>query len=729
MIRIPCKLIIALMLFSFITQKGIANENTITLEKIWNEQTFVPRGISLGKSMADGEHYTLVEDQHKINMYEYATGKLVRTIFNLEGLITNDEGDTPRIDNYYFDNDEKQILIAVNSESIYRHSSQSDFLIADIENNTITPLSENGKQRLATFSPNGQYIAFVRDNNIFLTSVKEQNEKQVTFDGKINHIINGTADWVYEEEFGFTKGFQWSPDSRKIAYYRFDESHVKEFVMLLYGSLYPQEYRFKYPKAGEENAHVSIHVYNLTTGNTLKLDTGEETDQYIPRIRWTRNADKIAVYRLNRHQNHLEILAFDVAGGNQYTLYEEKNKYYIDINDHLYFTKDGERFILSSEKSGYRHLYLYTIDGDEIGAITKGSWDINSFLGFDETRNLIYFTSYEQSPMQNHLYCIAPDGSEKKLLTPAEGWHSPSFSEGFRYFINNHTTINTPPVYSIHHSSGERINILEDNAELKEKLASHRFGDVTFMTVPGANGVELNTWILFPPDFDPDKEYPLFMYVYGGPDSQTVTHRWNTYNGAWFQMLAQMGYVVVSVDNRGTGARGEEFRKLTYMQLGKYETQDLIEAATFLGQLPFIDDNRIGIFGWSYGGYLSSLSLALGNDVFDAAIAVAPVTSWRFYDTVYTERYMRTPQENPEGYDNNSPINHVDKIRGAYLLVHGSADDNVHYQNTMEMADALIEANVDFDLNIYPNHNHGIFGGNARLHLYRLMTRFLEENL
>lgn len=703
--------------------------NPITLEKIWKQGYFSPQTIRMGKSMLDGEHYTLVENKFQINKYSYESGKFIETLADIRGIIVNESDETPPIDAYYFDSSENQLLIAVNTQSIYRHSSISDFYVFNVSEQTATPLSENGPQRLPLFSPDAARVAFVRDNNVYIKEPGQEDEVQVTHDGLNNHIINGTTDWVYEEEFGFTQGFHWSPDGRRIAFYRFDESDVKEFSMSLYGTLYPEEYRFKYPKAGEDNAVVSIHIFDLQTGQTLALDTGDEHDQYIPRIKWTADAEKLAVYRLNRHQNHLEILSFDVTSGEAQLLYEEKNRYYIEINDDLYFTRDGQSFFISSEKSGFNHLYRYDMNGNLLNPVTSGQWDVNAFLGLDEKNGIVYYTSHEQSPMENHLYSIGADGKSKRLLTHEEGYNQPSFSSNFLYFINNHTTINTPPVYSIHKADGSLVKILQDNSALETRLQQHNYGEVQFIEIPVADDVLLNSWILYPPGFDPDQEYPMFMYVYGGPGSQTVTHRWNTFNGAWFQMLAQMGYVVVSVDNRGTGGRGEEFRKMTYQELGKYETIDLIEAATWLGNQDYIDRNRMGIFGWSYGGYLSSLCLAKGADVFSAAIAVAPVTTWRFYDTVYTERYMRTPEENPAGYDNNSPINHADKIKGAFLLVHGSADDNVHYQNTMEMAGALIEADVDFEMMIYPNHNHSIVGGNARLHLYRLMTDFLTRKL
>ena len=723
------KKLLVLLIFSFLLVQFHSSFAQITLESIWKERTFVPRTIRLGKSMLDGEHYTRVENNYQISVYSYNTGEFVRTLLDIEGQLVDEVGETPRIDNYFCSSDEDKLLLAFNTESIYRYSSISDFFVYDIFEKTFTPLSENGRQRIPQFSPDGNKIAFVRDNNIFIADLNSGSEYQITNDGKYNEIINGTTDWVYEEEFGFTQGFQWSPDGKKIAYYRFDEKHVKEFNMLLYGSLYPYEYRFKYPKAGEENAHVSIQIYNVENGKSTKVYIGEEKDQYIPRIKWTSHPEKLAVFRMNRHQNHLEILLADAVSGATELMYEETNKYYIDITDDLTFLKDGKSFIISSENSGFNHLYHHNMDGTQIRQITQGEWDVNNFLGVDEENGLLYFTSFEESPMENQLYTIKLDGSNKVKLTQQPGWHSPSFSENFNYFINSFTTISTPPVFTVNRSDGSLLRLLQDNAQLKQTISDFNYVKPEFFNITAEDGTILNGWMMKPADFDPAKKYPLFMYVYGGPGSQTVTHRWNTFNGAWFQLLTQMGYIVVSVDNRGTGGRGEEFKKLTYQQLGKFEALDQIEAARKLSERSYIDGKRMAIFGWSYGGYLSSLCLALGADVFDAAIAVAPVTTWRFYDTIYTERYMRTPQENPDGYDNNSPINHVENIKGAYLLVHGSSDDNVHYQNAMEMAKELINADVDFEMMIYPNNNHGIAGGNARFHLYRLMTDFLERNI
>ena len=721
------QLLMSLFVF-FVSLSTVLAQQPISLEDIWRDRVFVPRTIRLGKSMNDGEHFTRLEGRSRINMYSYATGSFVRTLFDASQWPGEKALEKFGLDDYFFSSDEQKLLLAFNTRSIFRYSSESDFYVYDLAENVLYPLSQEGMQRLPQFSPDGSQVAFVRDNNIFLRDLGSAQETAITTDGLHNFIINGTTDWVYEEEFGFTQGFEWSPDGSSIAYYRFDESHVKEFNMLLYGELYPIEHRFKYPKAGEENAHVSIHVYHLSDGNTIAMDTGQNTDQYIPRIKWSRDPHKLAILRLNRHQNHLEILWADVRTGRTELLWEEQNKYYIEITDDLLFLDDGKTFIISSERDGFNHLYQFDLQGRLVRQLTNGPWDVRDFLGVDPKNKKLYYTSAEDSPMENHLYSIGLNGRNKQKLTQAPGYHSPAFSSGFKFFLNNYSTINQPPVFSVHDNRGREIRVLENNEALKQRLAEKGYVPAQFITIPVDEGEPLNAWIIFPPDFDENQKYPVLMYVYGGPNSQTVTDRWNTFNGAWFRMLAQQGYIVVSVDNRGTGARGEAFRKSTYMQLGKLEAWDQIAAAQYLATYPYVDKNSIAIFGWSYGGYLAALCLALGAEVFHAAIAVAPVTSWRFYDTIYTERYMRTPQENPAGYDDYSPLTHASKIKGSLLLVHGSADDNVHYQNTLEMIDALVEADADFELLIYTNYDHGIAGGNARLHLYRQMTRFLERN-
>lgn len=699
----------------------------ISLEDIYKDNIFRTKSIHGLRSMDDGIHYTTMEKGKYIIQYSYKTGEVVDTLFSID-----DHKSDTRFFSYTFSDDENRILVATERNQIYRHSFTAQFYVYDRSENSFTPLSDNGAQRLATFSPDGSKIGFVRDNNLFYKDLDSGREVQVTDDGKYNHIINGTTDWVYEEEFAFTQGFHWSPEGDKIAFYKFDESRVKVFHMNMFkNQLYPEDYAFKYPKAGEKNSIVKIFVYDLDNNETKEMDTGEETDQYIPRIKWTKENNTLCMIRMNRLQNHVEIMFADAQTGDSKVIYSEKNKYFIsEVNDNYpVFLEDGKHFVLFSEKSGHNHLYLYDIEGNLENQITEGDWSVTDFIGVDEDKNRVYYRSSEASPLKRHVYSIKLNGKRKKQITQKDGWNTADFSDGYKYFINYYSNANTPTEVTLHDKNGELIRVLEDNTEMKEKAEEYGFVDKEIIKVKTPSSKwDLNAYIMKPKDFDPDKEYPLFMYQYSGPGSQLVTDRWGGYN-AWFTMLTQKGYIVAVVDPRGTGARGEEFKKMTYEQLGKYETIDQIEAAQYFGGLDYIDENRIGIFGWSYGGFMAANCLFQGNDVFTMAISVAPVSNWRYYDTIYTERYMGLPQDNPDGYDNNSPINHVDKMKGEFLLVHGTGDDNVHFQNSIELSEELIQANKQFDQQFYPDKNHGIYGGNTRLHLFTKMTDFIEENL
>lgn len=700
----------------------------ISLEEIWASPIFNPKYLNNLESMKDGEHYTKIDSEkgvQQIAKYSYKTGEKVGSIVNDSDLIANGKEKNIRIDSYTFSDDESKILISTDIENIYRHSTIENNYIYHIESKKLEALSLAGKQRLASFSPSGDKVAFVRENNLFYKDLQSGKEVQITTDGKQNKVINGATDWVYEEEFGFAKAFSWSPDGNKLAYYRFDESEVKEFTLPMYGDLYPELYTYKYPKAGEKNALVTTHIYYLNSNESKKI-TALSDYEYIPRIKWA-NTEKLCVFTMNRHQNHLQLFLADGIN-NPEKIYEEKSVTYIDINDDLTFVQDGKAFIYSSEKDGYNHLYYRNVGSGKETQITNGKWEISKFYGFDEKSKTLYFQAGITSPINREIYASSLKG-KLKMISEKDGHNSAYFSQGFKYFINIHSTISQPYLITLNNSNGNLVRTLIDNKELAETLKTYEISDAEFFTLKTEDFTDLNYWIIRPLDFDPKKKYPVLMYVYGGPGSQTVENKWGSKNYLWYQHLASKGYIVVSVDNRGTGARGADFKKTTYKNLGKYEVQDQISAAKYFQKMPYVDATRIGIWGWSFGGYMTSLCMMKAADVFKTGIAVAPVTNWRFYDSIYTERFLQTPEENPEGYDLNSPINYAGNLEGNFLLVHGSADDNVHHQNAMELNAALVAANRTFDFMLYPNKNHGIYGGATRLHLFTKMSKFIFENL
>lgn len=698
----------------------------ITLENIQREGTFSARSVRGIVSMNDGEHYTAIESKGKIAKYSYAKGKLVDVLFDAANF---DIPSLKKFSSYTLSSDESKILLSTNVVPIYRRSFTADYYIYDIQKKTIIPLSDNGAQRLATFSPNGQKIAFVRDNNIYVVHLDSGKEKQITFDGKFNHIINGAADWVYEEEFALANGMMWSPDGKHLAFYRFDESAVKVFTMPMFeNKLYPENYSFKYPKAGEDNSIVSIHVYNLDSEETKTMDIGNETDQYIARIKWTVNPNQLSMVRLNRLQNKIEILLANAENGNSKVLYTETNQHYIEEPDDDYpiFTSDGKYFIIPSEMDGYNHIYLYSMNGNLESQLTSGENEVRNVYGYDAKSSRVYFGSFDGSPMRTAVNWVSLDGKKHEKLSQHIGTNSAAFSKTFKYYIHFHSSVSTPTLVTLHNANGKELRIIEDNTKLKETLATYNIPKKEFFTFTTSEGVELNGYMIKPLNFNENTKYPVLMNQYSGPGSVSVTDRFGI---GWDEYLASEGVLVVSVDGRGTGGRGEEFKKMTYGKLGYYESIDQIEAGKYLQSLPFVDVKRIAIWGWSYGGYMSSLCLFKAPEVFSMAIAVAPVTNWRYYDSIYTERYMGLPQDNPNGYDDNSPINHVNGLQGKLLLVHGTADDNVHVQNAIELAERLIQAEKQFDMMLYPDKNHSIYGGNTRMHLYTLLTNYIKNNL
>lgn len=717
-----------ILILAFISIGVIAQKN-ITVEDIYQKGTFRMNSVHGINSMNDGKHYTSLNlPRNTINKYKYETGEIVKTLFKASDF---NENLINWIFDYSFNLEETKILFSVQHESIYRHSFKAEYFIYDIENNELSRLSENGKQQLASFSPDGSKVAFVRDNNIYMKDITISNseEIQLTSDGKRNEIINGAPDWVYEEEFSFSKAFQWSPCSQRIAFYKTDEIHVKTFSMTIYGDLYPEKHEFKYPKAGEENSNVSIHIIDVNSKNTINTDLGNMDDKYIPRIFWTQDKNILGVIKLNRLQNKYELILVDAKSGNSQVIITIEDEKYIEISDNILFINNNKNILLTHEQSGFNHIYLYDINGNLVRQLTDGEWEVTKFYGYDRSNNVVYFQCAKSSPFNRDVYSVDLNGENLTKMSDKEGNNDFVFSKEFKYYINNYSSFNSPLFVTLHDSKGNLIRELEKNESLVKRISEdYKFVDKEFFSFTTTEGVELNGWMIKPPNFKSRKEHPVLMYVYGGPGHQTVLNSWDR-NMAWWQMLAQKGYIVVSVDNRGTGARGKEFRQVTYGQLGKYETIDQIEAAKYLGSLRYVDENRIGVFGWSYGGYMAALCMTIGAEFFKLGIAVAPVSNWRHYDTIYTERYNGLPQDNPEGYDDNSPINHVEKLKGEFLLVHGTGDDNVHVENSIDLANELINANKQFDLMIYPNRNHGIHGGYTRLHLYNMMTNFIVNKL
>ncbi len=712
---------------------NIFAQKSITLEDIWKNGTFAAKGVYGFVPLKDGKTYCRKISNKTggqfVVKYSYETGNAVDTLIH-NGKIAKMNGlNSFQFDGFEFNTSETQAILTNESEQIYRHSSAAKTYILDLTTSKITEVASQ-KIMYPAFDPSGKFVAYVYENNLYLKNLKKNKTKYITKDGKRNAIINGAVDWVYEEEFSMSSGFEWNEDGSAIAYYRFDETKVPEFSMNMYEGLYPTNTTFKYPKAGEDNSKVDVFVYAIKGGKSKKMETGSENDQYLPRIKWTKNNTLLSIQRLNRLQNKWEILLADTKTGKTRISHEETDKYYIDITDDLNYLPGGELMLLTSERDGYRHIYLHKAEGPEIMQTTKGNWDVADILGYNEVTKQVYYSSYESSTLEKHIYKIDLDGKNKIDITPSPGMHSAAFSTDFSYFLHIVSTINTPSVSSICNATGTDLRVLEDNNALRIKMQDYKISMAEFGQLPIENNIMLNYWIIKPKDFDPNKKYPLLMFVYGGPGSQQVLNGWGGSNFWWHQMLAnEKGYVIACVDNRGTGARGAEFKKMTYKQLGKYESDDQISAAMYFGSQSYIDATRIGIWGWSYGGFMSSTCITKGAEVFKAAIAVAPVTNWRFYDNIYTERYMQLPKDNTEGYDSNSPINMVEKLKGKYLLVHGTGDDNVHFQNSAEMVEKMVEQNKPFQSAYYPNRSHGISGGNTRLHLFTLMTNFIIENL
>ena len=701
----------------------IAEKKEITLDEIW-DGTFSPERMNALNSM-NGDFYSLLNSDDTgnttVDKYSYKTLEKVETIVNSANL-----KDLDGFSSYSFNEEESSLILGTDFKKIYRRSFTGTFYYYNIATKKGRFIGKDIQK--PTFSPDSKKIAYAKNNNIYILDLTNKNSTtQVTKDGKLNHIINGITDWVYEEEFGFVSAFEWSKNSKYLAFLRFDESKVPSFSMDLVGQgNYPEQQVFKYPKAGEKNADVTLHMYAVASKQTKKVALGDY--EYIPRIKWSNDSNILVATTLNRHQNNLKLHKVNVSKNTSTLLLNETDKAYLNITNNLTFLNDNS-FIWTSEKDGFNHIYQYNFTGKLINQITTGNWEVTNYYGYNKAKKTIYYQSVENGSTNRGVYSIGLDGSNKKLLSNPKGTNTASFSKNLQYFINTYSSSEIPPIYSLYTADGEMLQIIKDNATLKADLSAYNMSEKEFSTIP-INGNSLNMWMVKPADFDANKKYPLLLFQYSGPGSQQVANRWNASNDYWHNMLAQKGMIIACIDGRGTGFKGRDFKKSTYLNLVKYETEDQIAAAKKLAKRSYIDEKNIGIWGWSFGGHMSTNALLKGNDIFTTAIAVAPVTSWRFYDTVYTERFLRTPQENPEGYDDNSPINYADKLNGNYLLVHGTGDDNVHVQNSYRMINALIEANKQFDMFVVPDRTHGIYKGkNMRLNLYTKMTNFVETHL
>lgn len=720
-----------IFLLFFIIPNFIFSQQKLSLEDIWLKNTFSSKSALGFNVLKDGLTYVTIEqDANGVNAL-YKNELKSQTRLNQMVSANDIKFDNRIIDikTYKFSPNEDKLLVYENQEYVYRRSPKANYFVYDIATKKVTQLSDKGKQLFPQFSPDGKKIAFVRDNNLFIKDLENDSETTVTTDGEANKIKNGWSDWVYEEEFSKADYFCWSANSQYLAYVRFDESKVKEFTMDMYkGELYPQKYTFKYPKAGEDNSIVSVHIYDAVAKKIIPTDIGDEIDIYIPRIKFTNDPKTLCVQRLNRLQNKLEFLFINVSSGKGNVIYTDESKTYVNISDDLTFIGNSG-FIVSSEKDEYNHLYYYDLNGKLINQITKGNWEVAEFKGYNEAKKTLYFVSTENGAINRDVYSVGLDGKNKKRMSTKSGQTNFEFMNGYKYYVSKYSEANTPSVQELYSIDGKLIKVLENNSALVDKMKNYKLSTKKFFTFKHPEGFELNGWMMKPVDFDSTKKYPVYMYAYGGPGSNLVNNSWGGFDYFWHQLLNQEGYIVVCVDNRGTMARGRQFKHSTYLQLGKLETIDQIEVAKYMGSLPYVDKSRIGFQGWSYGGYMASLMISKGADVIKTAIAVAPVTNWKYYDNIYTERFLRKPSDNKNGYEENSPTNFVKNIKGKFLLIHGSADDNVHVQNSMELADALVKNNIPFDFMIYPNKGHGISGGYTRLHIYSKMLKFVKENL
>lgn len=711
----------------------------VTLQDVANG-TYRTQSIQGLKPMLDGEHYTQISKDHKrIVKYSFKTGKEVATIFDVA---TARNHKLKNFDDYIMSPDESLILIQTETKPIYRRSFTAVYYIYNVRNRTLEPLSNNGPQQVPLFSPDSHQIAFVRNNNIYLIKLLFGNsESQVTKDGEYNKVLNGIPDWVYEEEFSYNRAFDFSADSKMIAYVRFDESQVPMYSFPWYKGMapekteyttYPGSYEYKYPKAGVVNSKVSVHSFDIKSRVTRKMELPVDSDGYVPRIKFTDDPEKLAIMTLNRHQNRFDLYMANPRSAICKVAIRDEAEQYIKEQAYSDIAFYPEHIVMMSERDGYNHLYLYTIGGNLVKQITKGEFEVKDFLGWDQKANVFYYTSNEGSPLRTAVYKIDGKGKKTKLSTRT-GTNSALFSKNLNYYINTYSSAQTPTLITLNNNKGQEMVTLLDNKELKSKTAQLNMPTKEFFSFKTSEGVELNGWMMKPANFNPSKKYPVIMHQYSGPGSQQVLDKWGIGSfgdGGMFEaVMCDKGYIMVCVDGRGTGGRGAAFEKCTYLSIGVKEATDQAEAAKYLSTLPYVDGSRIGIWGWSYGGYNTLMSMSEGSGAFKAGVAIAAPTDWRFYDSVYTERFMRTPKENGDGYQASSAISRASKLKGKLLLIHGSADDNVHLQNFMEYSEALVQANIQFDTQIYTNRNHSIFGGNTRNHLMNRVANFFLQNL
>ncbi|MGH7548368.1 MAG: S9 family peptidase [Gemmatimonadales bacterium] len=721
---------LALSLVVFLSARLTAQVPALTVHTIWGTREFASDVVTL-TWMKDGTAYTTtdVDPSGNTDLYrvDAVSGKKELLVRGAD-LLPPGAQKAIAIEEYAFSADGTKLLIFTNTARVWRLNTKGTYYVWDFAAKRLIPVSAKpGYQMFAKFAPDARVVGFVRENNIHVTDLATGAETALTTDGNEN-IINGTSDWVYEEELDLRDAFRWSPDGRRIAFWRFDQTVVRPFYLINADTLYPELVPVRYPKAGTPNSQVKMGVMDVATRRTSWIDLGREPETYIAAMDFADSPDEVWLTRLNRHQNRLDVVLADVRTGASRVIMTDADSAWLDAHQPQWIN-GGRQFLFLSERDGYAQVYFFNRDGSLVRRVTPGGWDVLELYGADEAKKVVYFTGAIDGPLGRPLLRIGLDGKGLARISTDPGTHGIEFDPTFRLYVDTYSRAGVPPIQTLRRADGKLVRVVADNAKLAAKVEALGLARPEFFTLTTPVGADLNAWIIRPKGFDPGRRHPLLMSVYGGPGSQTVTDSWGGANYLWHQMLAQDGYLIASVDNRGTGARGAKFKKVTYLHLGRYESADQIDAARWFALQPHVDPDRVGIWGWSYGGYTSSLAMFRGSGVFKAALVVAPVTDWRLYDTIYTERFMRTPQENADGYAESAPLAYADSLRGNLLLVHGTADDNVHFQNTERLVQRLEAANKQFDMRIYPNKTHSITGGNTRENLYGLFTEWLKKNL